>query len=243
MKKIVLLFATLIPALSMYAQDVIVTTDAQKIMAQILEVSPTEIKYKETDNPDGPVFVMPVGSINSIIYANGQVKLYNEKPNEEKQTANSLVTRSGNTYYYNGSVMGERAYGKFLKKNCPEAYKKFKTGQNISTVGWVFLFTGLGMDLCTCIGGIDAYIREQQVLEYHPNAKPNNNPGNKTAIIALASVAFAFEIACIPTLCVGYFKKHNTVDIYNNACAVQKAPQAYWSVNASQNGIGLAYHF
>lgn len=73
---------------SIWAQDIIVTTDAKKIEAKITEVSKSEIKYKEFDYQDGPTFTLSVEEINSIIYANGKVTLYNqEKANEESPKA------------------------------------------------------------------------------------------------------------------------------------------------------------
>lgn len=87
MKKLFFLFASLAIVISAMAQDVIITTDAQKIDAKIIEVSKTEIKYKEKDNPNGPTFVLETGEISSIIYANGKVVFYNppstEAPKEE----------------------------------------------------------------------------------------------------------------------------------------------------------------
>lgn len=73
-----------------FSQDIIVTTDAQKIEAKILEVSKHEIKYKEKDNLNGPTFVLETNEISSILYSNGKVVLYNQKPEEkvnaEKET-------------------------------------------------------------------------------------------------------------------------------------------------------------
>ena len=64
---------------SIWAQDIIVTIEAKKIEAKITEVSKSEICYKEFDNLDGPVFVIETKEINSIIYSNGKVVLYNEQ--------------------------------------------------------------------------------------------------------------------------------------------------------------------
>lgn len=61
------------------AQDIIVTKDAQKIEAKILEVSKSEIKYKDKDNLNGPTFILETAEISSIIYANGKVVLYNQQ--------------------------------------------------------------------------------------------------------------------------------------------------------------------
>ena len=85
----IFVMATLLTTLATWAQDIIITTDAQKIEAKILEVSKSEIRYKEKDNLDGPTFVLGTDEINSIIYSNGKVVLYNQQTTstkvEEKQ--------------------------------------------------------------------------------------------------------------------------------------------------------------
>lgn len=49
-------------------------------------------------------------------------------------------------------------------------------------------------------------------------------------------------LASIPTICVGYAKMHNSVDVYNVSCTASEA-RPYLSVQAGQNGIGLALNF
>lgn len=85
MKKtfILLMMALMISSLA-FAQDIIVTIDAQKIEAKILEVSKSEIKYKEKGNLNGPTFVLGTEEINSVIYSNGKVVLYNQPADTEK---------------------------------------------------------------------------------------------------------------------------------------------------------------
>ena len=77
-----------------YAQDIIITNDAQKIDAKILEVSKTEIKYKELNNLEGPTFVLETGDIHSVIYANGKVVLYeqNKTPEPLKEEKQEIVS-------------------------------------------------------------------------------------------------------------------------------------------------------
>lgn len=79
MRKIMIFLTSMVITICAFAQDIIVTTDAQKIEAKILEVTKNEIKYKELDNLDGPLFVLPIEDIVTIIYANGKVVLYNER--------------------------------------------------------------------------------------------------------------------------------------------------------------------
>lgn len=88
-------------ALNVYAQDIIVTTDTQKIEAKILEVSKSEIRYKEKDNLDGPTFVLSTNEISSIMYSNGKVVLYNQTtsttPKQEKTPTEQQPNISENT--------------------------------------------------------------------------------------------------------------------------------------------------
>ena len=79
MKRTLILSIAIWATILSFAQDIIVTTDAKKIEAKILEVSKTEIKYKEQDNLDGPTFVLGTDEISSIIYSNGKVVLYGAK--------------------------------------------------------------------------------------------------------------------------------------------------------------------
>jgi len=110
-----------------FAQDIIVTTDAQKIEAKILEVSKSEIKYKEIDNLEGPTFVLSTDEINSIIYANGKVVLYSQtKTDEQKQekstsqtsTTSSTEQTTTNVTNYNSEILllsGEIIKGKLME--------------------------------------------------------------------------------------------------------------------------------
>ena len=87
--KVVFGVVAIILSTSIWAQDIIITTDAQKIEAKITEVSKSEIRYKEADNLEGPTFVLETTEINSIIYANGKVVLYNQDKQQSVQKKSS----------------------------------------------------------------------------------------------------------------------------------------------------------
>lgn len=77
MKKLLLvLFAVWCGAMTAAAQDLIVKTDASQIEARVLEISPDAVRYKRFSNPDGPTYVLPVGEIRYIRYANGETEYY-----------------------------------------------------------------------------------------------------------------------------------------------------------------------
>lgn len=212
--------AILLMATSIYAQDVIVTNNAQKIEAKILEVSNSEIKYKEKNNPNGPVFVLGTDEISSIIYENGNVAVYDHHESaKESETIvkepNTLkyVSRSGNTYYCDGRTMRGDSYANFLSSNCTIAYEQYKNGQNLAIAGWILFGVGVGLDV-----GFSWWLPYSWIP------------------------ALGCEIACIPTLAVGYSRMHKSADTFNFNCA-NKRPQTYWSINASKNGLGIAYNF
>lgn len=96
--KITAFTALIILVAPIWAQDIIVTNDAKKIDAKIIEVSTSQVRYKELENLDGPIYILQVDEINSIIYANGKVALYNQ-PKE--------VSENGNTWGLSGrSLVG-----------------------------------------------------------------------------------------------------------------------------------------
>ena len=77
MKKITLMGVFVILAtFTIKAQDVIVTKDSRKIEVKILEVSATEVKYKNQNNLDGPTTVISAKDLNSIMYESGEVQLF-----------------------------------------------------------------------------------------------------------------------------------------------------------------------
>ena len=94
MKRLFILFAAVLMAAGIMAQDVIVTKDAKKIDAKILEVAKNEIRYKTTDNIEGPTYILPVEDIVCVIYANGKVEVYNHKQ-EETQTQEIFTASKG----------------------------------------------------------------------------------------------------------------------------------------------------
>ncbi len=59
------------------AQDVIVKKDGSTILSKILEVNPSDIKYKKYSNLDGPVYTMQKAELLSINYKNGEREVFN----------------------------------------------------------------------------------------------------------------------------------------------------------------------
>ena len=89
--RILILAAALCAAMNAAAQDTIYKTDAQRIQAKILEVSPSEVRYKRFSNPDGPTYVLPVGDISHIIYQNGERDDFNTSAAKSESAQSEAV--------------------------------------------------------------------------------------------------------------------------------------------------------
>ena len=77
MRKLAFLIGLLLGAvLSSNAQDLITTRDGTDIKAKILEVTPTEVKYKKFSNLDGPVFTISKSDILIVRYENGENEVF-----------------------------------------------------------------------------------------------------------------------------------------------------------------------
>ena len=50
------------------SQDVIITKDSRQIQAEIIEVSPTVIKYKIYQRPNSPIVSIPIREVQKVIY-------------------------------------------------------------------------------------------------------------------------------------------------------------------------------
>jgi hypothetical protein len=64
------------------AQDVILTTKNETIKAKVEEIGINEIKYRDFNNLDGPVIVIPKSDVKSIRYENGSTFSVNPDPYE-----------------------------------------------------------------------------------------------------------------------------------------------------------------
>lgn len=109
---------------TLFAQDIIVTKDAKKIDAKILEVSKTEIKYKESDNLEGPLFILPVEDIVTIIYANGKVVLYNQQ--DKRGNPISQANQFGSLFGNFGDGNSWSLQGRDIKGTLPKPSSDFK---------------------------------------------------------------------------------------------------------------------
>jgi hypothetical protein len=93
------------------AQDTIVKRNDEKIAVKILEVSPTDIKYKHFDYQSGPTFTTFKWELKYIIYDNGIKESFDGYVPPTNPPANNdlSIQTDGNLYYYKNLKITEQS--------------------------------------------------------------------------------------------------------------------------------------
>ena len=129
------------------SQDTLYLKSGQKIASKVLEVRPTEIKYKKADNPDGPTFVTNASDINIVRYQNGtRDTIRSAAPVIVKTPSAPLVPKAvdphppiysfGPVFKYDGRhINAHEAQDIMLKMNDPQLNQYVKTARLSKKLG------------------------------------------------------------------------------------------------------------
>lgn len=242
MKRILIMLLWVAVVLPIMAQDIIVTTSSERIDAQVTEVSDTEVKYKRTDNLDGPVFVIATSKISSIIYQNGDVQTFAQATQgvHPQSTTNGTVvgvrkaedimfvpgqkievSAERGKYYYGNIELDEPLFRDFIKLSCDDAYKTYMNGVGMMNGGgWTSYFI-------TCVGLGVMFAKSSEALI----------AGSIISVVGLAA-GTTFVV-------VGSKKKEQALDIFNNQCSSSlHARQAVTlNIGTTSTGLGLTLNF
>lgn len=140
----------------------------------------------------------------------------------------TILQPAGNYLYYGDQVMNKKECVDFLAARHKPAYEMFQSGYKCYQAGWWTLGAGLAVDL---VGSI--------LVAYGPI---NNNDAMFWSGASCIIAGGLAVLASVPTIFIGYARMNDGIDTFNRAQAAS-APQAYWTIQGSQNGIGLALHF
>lgn len=101
MKKIIVTTLTSILTITFcFSQDIVTMKDGEDILAKLLEVTTTEIKYKKFDNLNGPTFTIFRSDVLMIRYENGSKDIFAETKNttSSKDMANKGIQDAMTNY-------------------------------------------------------------------------------------------------------------------------------------------------
>ena len=250
MKRFVLFGLLLFVSMVSFCQDIIITKDAKRIECVISEVSSTEIRYKVWDNQQGPVFVLQTTEINSIIFQNGSVQVFNTQP---AQTATAPaypfnspnpsfggmngelgeIQKFGDSYIlnYQGKPisMDEAAYIRFIQQNSPKSWKRYRQSTQLIGAGWGLFGSGLA---CLAMG-IPMWAVEGSRRYYGSDMY--------IAGVFFTTLGSTTTACSVPLLAVGYYTRKNNYEYYNQT--VRYRSQFSLNLQSSKDGIGLALRF
>ena len=247
MTKLFLIITLLSLGFTGICQDIIYFIDGSKVNAKILEIHENEIKYKKSDNLEGPSYFLSIEKVNKIVYSSGKAEIFHEnntgaknsvqKENTFKQDGYPRINydpKAKRKYRYtiNNQVVRRREIGKYVMVN-KEAFifyekaEKFHGLQVISGVMGCIGFFGIGV-----IGGV---------------ATMNSN---KTLSLALmitgATITTIFWV--VDDHAVKNEKKYmrKAIDIYNDGIPyahLKNKRNMSLNFGTTNNGIGLCLIF
>lgn len=252
------------------AKDVIVLNSSDSIKAKILEVTPTEVKYKKLNYLDGPTFVIHKSDIRTITYGNGDVESFVQK--EEKNVAVDSTSNSATATISASTLppidseksiapkeepsytMLDRIKGKYVLGDLTmdkKEYGKFlyancpiayeKWQSGSKRVKSGWTLAITGFT-CEMISTI-SFISYAESEHYHvKGGYYTYNDGALALGIATLVPAVLLETTAIPLLVTGYVSRRKSIGLYNEQCAPKNSAFDL-RLNMKGNGLGLTLNF
>ena len=127
------------------AQDVIVKKDQSTVMSKVLEITNTEIKYKNWNNLDGPTYSISRSEVANINYENGEVESFSETQSSQQYMQlnhpdNSYMTFNGaGSLYLNGRLLSDKEVQSLVS---PEDYQLYLKAGNQSVTAFILEVIG-----------------------------------------------------------------------------------------------------
>jgi len=165
--------------------------------------------------------------------------------------AAQTLTKSGESYLYEGDLISQEEMVSMLQLKCPVAYEQFLTGQKLQHIGrglWIAgiptTITGLGM----MVGGIVLIAKNGQ---FNPNQQYDQTRDRRFDLAGgllcgfgalVFGTGISLELANIPLQIVGAHKRNTAYEEYNEKCGATEESISL-NLQTSSDGLGLALRF
>jgi len=171
------------------AHDNIILKNGSIIEAVIIEISTSEIRYRPSNNIDGPIRVIPRADVLSVRFKNGIVEVINAAP---------IAIQD------NDQAVGQESVS--VKKTQTTAAPTFNSSDEWNNK-WIYLGGMIG-------GGLNIYEYTRTYQEYNPAYNPTYNPSQgyvspyrtryetETRTDSLFSLGLISEFALLPFLSI-----------------------------------------
>ena len=134
---------------SVTAQDLIVLRYGNIIEAKVIELSPSEIKYKRFEHLEGPTIVIPTNNVLSIRYENGRVEYINAAPidgqknNQAESPRTTAINPNEFIFGINANAGGFVSY--LFRSGGPAINIELGKGNFNSEINLIFPLGGFGV--------------------------------------------------------------------------------------------------
>jgi len=224
-----------------FAQDIIITRDSRRIEAKVTEINVENIRYKQYSNQEGPTYTLPVSSIVSIVYQNGQVETFESAPAapttpatrnqttpERNQQSAVTTSRTSQTNSTGTRRLSTAEMLAEMQANYPALYSKYNSGRRMKTTGWVLTGTGIA----AFVIGFGVLVDGAENEEYEQ--------ADAGALIFTAGVGLI--AGGVTTLAIGSGKRRRALNAFKNQYySSEQSP--HFQFNVYPNRVGLAYVF
>ena len=138
MKRLVLLLTVMAFGSQAFAQDIITKKDATEIQAKVVKVGTSEIEYKQWNNPDGPLYTVPVNEVFTIKYENGQRDVISQIETNYASAKNKSTLNKKPHYE------GDFGFGYAVNVNEWSDCATFETVHGVRINPYIFAGAGIG---------------------------------------------------------------------------------------------------
>ncbi len=179
------------------AQDVITLKSGEDINVKVLEVGSNDVKYKKSDNPDGPSYTLLKSEVFMIKYQNGSKDVFNSTPAPTPAPATSAPapTTTDTKKEVETGIKNYQSQQDY-DKNMKIFKKRLGSGIACTAIGVPFLITGAAL-----VGVGLNYINVSDSYGYYESDIDYEERG-----IVMAVAGGALVLAGIPLTIVGPIK-------------------------------------
>lgn len=224
MKRIAFILLFISAISSGFSQDTIFKRNNDTIIAKVLEINSTEVKYKKFNFQDGPVYVEEKLNIEIIIFSNGMKQTFekqkpepikNEQPVYSKPIDNTIADHRMFYVYQFRKINQQEMQYIVSSTNDEKIVRLVKEAKKARRREPIFFAM-----FPLAVGGIYT-IMESQSKNYYYNRGYTyaHDPTEKTLLVSAGSLCLAAAVACPIYSFYNKFKKMNcnsaAIKLYN----------------------------
>jgi hypothetical protein len=215
-----------------FSQDLLIMKSGKELKVIIIEETGTVVRYREYENPTGPLYSVAKDKVASVKYKKGQ-----PQQTGKQETVNPAVvalpagaaglqqlTARKRNVYLDGKALPAKTV-KTMMEDYPEALKYYESGKRnykfVNSCAFGVIFTSL-------------------ISSAVANGKEDEDAAQKIRYIGLA-IDGGFIISALVMASMGKNNIKKSVTLYNDA--VNKPVSFKLDFGLQENGIGIALRF